>query len=85
MACHYAVRKGAQKRDEQDDPTDIEGELAELAAFFYIDAASKIETDHPWEIFYMCGTSTCTCGTRSGSQQRRLGDREQIRQADAGL
>ena len=30
MACHYAVRKGAQKRDEQDDPTDIESELAEL-------------------------------------------------------
>ena len=73
----------------QGDLTDPEvlafHQCAELAAFFYIDAASKIETDHPWEIFYMCGTSTCTCGTRSGSQQRRLGDREQIRQADAGL
>ena len=49
----------------QGDLTDPEvlafHQRAELAAFFYIDAASKIETDHPWEIFYMCGTSTCAC------------------------
>ena len=26
---------------------------AELAAFFYIEAASKVELDHRWEVFYL--------------------------------